>query len=173
MFLSPTQIVSKLKLKKGDRVADFGCGVGGYLALLSEAVGRTGKVFALDLNENLLERLKLEAQKYGYDNLEFGVCDLLERSFLENKSCDLVILSNLLHQVDDQVRVILEAKRVLKNEGLLLIVDWKDHFKNKKIGPHPNHFVPEEKILAILAKNNLEVLRHLPAGDYHYAFLAA
>jgi len=172
MFLSPDKIISKLKITKGDTIADFGCGSGGYLSLLSNAVGNEGKVYAIDINKDLLERLETEARKYGYDNLEFGVGNVLEESFLADKSCNLVILSNILHQVGNPVKVILESKRVLKQNGFILIVDWKDHFKNKKIGPHPDHFISEEKVLAILAKNNFEVIRHFPAGDYHYALLA-
>lgn len=171
MFLSPSQIIQRLNIKQGDIVCDFGCGSGAWLSELSKVVGNNGKVFALDINQGLLERLEKESKKYFYENIEFAVADVERKTYLENNFCDIVILSNILHQVENPINVILEAKRVLKQNGIILIIDWKDHFENKKIGPHRDHYISEEKLLAILAKNNLIIEKHLPAGDYHYALI--
>lgn len=169
MFLSPTELISRLNLKPGDKVADFGTGSGANLQALSNLVGPTGKVYALDINQPLLERLQKEAEKFFYTNIEFALSDVEQKIYLENQSCQAVILSNILFQVADPDAVIKQAKRILKSDGFLLIVDWKSSFNH--LGPHPNHVLPEEKILAILAKNNLQIKKHLPAGEFHYALL--
>jgi len=175
MFLSPAQIVTKLPLQAGQVVADFGCGSGAYLGPLSNAVGSQGKVYAFDLQKDILERLEREAEKFSYMNIEFAIVDVEDKTYLEKKSCDAIILSNILFQVANPLAVIREAKRILKPNGFLLIVDWKKNPAEKlgiKFGPHPTHVLGEEKVLAMLAKNDFSIKKHLPAGEFHYAFIA-
>jgi SAM-dependent methyltransferase len=123
MFLSPQDLVHRLPLKKGDKACDFGCGSGAYLSSLSNMVGNIGKVFAFDIHQDMIERLQREAEKYGYDNVEFAACDIEKKTYLENYSIDAVILSNILFQLENPDAVIKEVKRVLKPNGFLLVVD--------------------------------------------------
>ncbi len=55
-FSEPEQIVSQLELAKGSQVADIGTGTGFYSFAAAQAVGPNGRVFALDVQKDLLER---------------------------------------------------------------------------------------------------------------------
>ena len=175
MFLSPAQIVAKLPLQAGQVVADLGCGSGAYLGALSNAVGSQGKVYAFDIQKDILERLEREAEKFSYINIEFAVADVEDKTYLEKKSCDAVILSNILFQVENPLAVIREAQRVLKPNGFLLIVDWKKNPLEEsgiRFGPKDRHLLGEEKVLAMLVKHDFSIKKHLPAGEFHYALIA-
>ena len=170
MFLSPVQIIENLNLRKGDTVADFGCGSGAYVFAASKIVGDRGKIYAIDNHRDILEKINREAEKMNIINIDTLLADIEKKVQIESLSCDAILLSNVLGHVENFDILIEEIKRILKPDGVLLIVDWKkmDHpIINKR-----ENLIQEEKITAILAKNNFSIKKHLPAGDYHYAFIA-
>jgi ubiquinone/menaquinone biosynthesis C-methylase UbiE len=170
MFLSPAQIVENLNLKKGDVVADFGCGAGVYAFVISKLVGDRGKVYAVDIHKEILEKINHEADKMNIINIETILADLEKKVEIESYSCDCIILSNILSLVGDIDRVLEEAKRILKPDGIYLIIDWRH--TEEVLSLKRGHILKEEEITAVLAKNNIFVKKHLPAGKYHYAFTA-
>ena len=170
MFLSPVQIVENLNLRRGDTVADFGCGSGAYVFAVSKIVGDRGKVYAVDIHKEILDKINREAEKMNLINIDTLLADIEKNVQIESLSCDAILLSNVLGQIKDFNNLLSEIKRILKPGGILLVVDWKkmDHpILNKR-----ENIVPEEKIIAILAKSDFFIKKHLPAGEYHYAFIA-
>jgi ubiquinone/menaquinone biosynthesis C-methylase UbiE len=170
MFVSPVQIIESLALRKGDTVADFGCGSGAYVFAASKIVGDRGKVYAIDIHREMLEKINREADKMNIINIDTLLTSVEEKVQIENLSCDLVIISNILAEIKNIDKVLEEVKRILKPDGYLLIIDWKeiDHPLSKK----REIVIPEEKITAILAKNHFSIKKHFPAGNFHYAFIA-
>lgn len=171
MFLSPEQIIENLDLKRGDTIADFGCGAGAYVFAASKKVGDNGKVYAIDLDENILDKINREAEKMNIVNIDTILSDVEGKVQIESMSCDLIILSNVLSEIDDLENVFQEITRTLRPDGRILIVDWK-RSDNPLSKLRPN-LLDEEKVVAVLAKHDFSVKKHLPAGEYHYAFLAA
>ncbi len=171
MFISPEQIIDNLNLKQGDTVADFGCGAGAYVFAASEKVGDTGKVLAVDLDEAILEKIKRESEKKGNVNIKTILANVENVVPIENFSCDVIILSNLLSLVKNIDNILNQVKKYLKPEGYILVVDWKNSDSPLvKLRPA---ILDEEKAVAILAKNDFSVKKHFPAGEYHYAFTAS
>lgn len=73
-FSEPQKNIEQLELKPGERVADLGCGVGAYSLAAAPLVGVDGKVYAVDIQKDLLERLRQEADRQGWRNMRwFGV----------------------------------------------------------------------------------------------------
>lgn len=170
MFLSPVQIIENLDLKIGDMVADFGCGAGAYVFAASKKVGDKGRVYAVDLDENILDKINRETEKTNIINIDTILSNVEEKVQIKDTSCDLIILSNVLSEVDNLDSVLEETERVLKPDGRILVADWKKTEHSLSL-LRPN-LLDEEKIVAVLAKHNFSVKKHLPAGEYHYAFLA-
>lgn len=168
MFLSPIQIIESLALRKGDIVADFGCGSGAYVFAASSLLGDRGKVYAVDIHKQILEKIDKEAEKRNIVNIDTILANVEDKVPVESYSCDIVILSNILSELDNIDNAIQEAKRILKPDGVILIVDWKKTEHNLSLKRHA--ILEEEVITAVLAKHDLHIKKHFPAGNYHYAF---
>lgn len=169
-FLNPLDTIKQLGVKKGMIIADFGCGAGYFSIPLAKLVGGEGKVFAFDVLETALESVKGRARLEGLFNIETRRCDLEKEnsSGLENDSIDLVVMANILFQSDDKNGIIKEAHRILKNEGQVIIIDWKPE---QPMGPKADSIVSIESIKEIAQTLGLKFLNDLSIDKYHWGVI--
>lgn len=170
MFLTPDHLVRELKLKPGDRVADLGAGTGAYTIALAREVGEMGQVFAVDVHREQLHTLAGTLERQNLMNVEMLWADIEKGIPIDAYSLDAVVMSNVLFQLTDIDAAFTYIAKILKPEGMLLVVDWSD--SHGGIGPHGDHVVKEEKAQAIAQKHGFRLHTRLPAGGYHYAFIA-
>ncbi|MEX0935112.1 MAG: methyltransferase domain-containing protein [Candidatus Paceibacterota bacterium] len=171
-FSNPQGNITHLKLEPGYLVADLGAGSGHYTLAAAEAVGAGGKVYAVDIQKQLVERLKKEAMRRGYDNVEvvWGDLEAKEGSTLKSNSMNAVILSNTLFQVEDKETALSEVSRILKLGGRMLFIDWSDSFGG--LGPQPGHVISVGDARKLLESAGFEIGEEIPARDHHYGFIA-
>jgi ubiquinone/menaquinone biosynthesis C-methylase UbiE len=170
-FAHPRRNVAALGVEPGMNVADFGSGSGIYVLHIAEALEHSGRVYAIDVQRDLLQRVKNEAQRRGFKNVDVIWTDL-ERpgsSKLADQTLDLVLISNLLFQVENKAAVLSEAWRILKPTGKLAIIDWSDSFGG--MGPQKQDVVTKESALALARENGFELQREFSAGAHHYGML--
>ena len=168
--MDPPSIVASFGVEAGMRIADFGSGNGYYAVAAGVLAGRSGQVFAIDVLEDSLSQTAALAKLTGIQNVttkqcnleKFGSCDLAETS------CDLVLMSGIMHQAENRDSVIKEAYRVLKTGGRLLVVEWE---KDSPLGPERNLRVGKSEIKPLLEKYSFRPVSDLPAGSFHYALL--
>src|SRR4051812_35695798 len=124
MFTDPEKNVMEFGFIPGQKVADLGSGAGHYANALSQTLGPTGRVYAIDLNADLLARLKNNAIKEGRGNIEiiWGDIEKPHGAKLKDSAVDGAVLSNILFQLDDKKGAIEEAKRVVKPGGRIAVV---------------------------------------------------
>jgi ubiquinone/menaquinone biosynthesis C-methylase UbiE len=162
VFVSPKQVLKELKLRKDMVAADFGCGSGSWTLALAEKT-EDGKVYAIDVLEEPLSALASKAKAKGLANIETILADVEKSSKLENESCDLVLMTDLLFQTENNKSVLEEGKR----RGNILVVDWK---RDAVLGPKEGHILPEE-----IKKNagdlGLKLKKEFEAGAYHFALI--
>jgi ubiquinone/menaquinone biosynthesis C-methylase UbiE len=171
MFSEPREVIKQLFLSPDMKVADFGSGSGHYALELAEVL-REGHVYAIDVQKDLLERLKSEAKKRFLNNLEivWGDIEHLGGTKLRDGSVDAVIVANLLFQVDDKKTPLLEARRILKPSGRLLVVDWSESFGG--IGPAQNAVLTKPEAERLIREAGFEPSGELSAGAHHYGIIA-
>jgi ubiquinone/menaquinone biosynthesis C-methylase UbiE len=162
-FLNPEKILEKLNLNKKMVAADFGCGSGGWAIPLAKKVKW---VFAIDLLEESLSALRGRMKMEKLSNIDPLRANVEERTTLLSESCDLVLMTNLLFQVDDIRKVFEEAKRVLKKEGKILVVDWKE---NAEVGPEKR--VSVEKVKEVAKEAGLKLKEEFESGIYHFGLI--
>lgn len=153
-------------------VADFGAGSGHYVWPMAEAIGESGSLFAIDVQQDLLKRIHNEARRRGLKNVKIVWADLEKpkASKLADKSLDLVLVSNLLFQLEDKVAVLREAKRTLKPSGRVAVIDWSDSFSG--MGPHKKSVVTKEAGVAFLNQSGFLVAREFQSGAHHWGVIA-
>ncbi len=141
MFITPKKILEGLKLDNNLIAADFGCGSGGFSIPLAKIL-RKGKVYAIDVQKTALSSLVSN----NIPNIKAIHCDLEKGSTIRDNEVDIVILANILHQVEDIEVILKEASRVLKDNGILLIVDWNDYIDKKEVLKKAESFKLKEDI---------------------------
>jgi arsenite methyltransferase len=110
------------KLKEGDVVLDLGSGAGFDSFLAAKKVGASGKVIGVDMTEEMVNKAKSLATKYGYRNVEFRMGDI-ENLPVESESVDVVISNCVINLAPDKARVFSEAYRVLRSGGRMYVSD--------------------------------------------------
>lgn len=114
--------VALANLEKGETVLDLGSGGGIDVFLAAKAVGTKGKVIGIDMTEEMIEKARSIAKKYGYKNVEFRAGEI-ENLPLKGRSVDVVISNCVINLSPDKDRVFREAHRVLKHSGRIMISD--------------------------------------------------
>jgi ubiquinone/menaquinone biosynthesis C-methylase UbiE len=113
-------------IKEGMKVLDLGCGPGFFTLEMARLVGSSGKVLAADLQDGMLEKLKVKIQNTGLANrVEFHQCPA-DRIGLSEK-CDFILVFYMLHEVPDPGAFLREIKALLKPDGKVLIAEPKWH----------------------------------------------
>jgi len=110
------------KINCGESVLDLGSGAGFDCFLAAKKVGKTGKVIGVDMTEDMVEKARKNAKKYGFDNVEFRLGDI-EALPLENNSIDVIISNCVINLAPDKLKVFTEAYRVLKDGGRMYLSD--------------------------------------------------
>ena len=126
-------------------------------------------VYAIDIQEEPLSSLQglVKAEKLTNIRTIIGNLEEPGGSKLKDESIDFVLMVNLLFQADNKDGLLREAKRVLKQGGKLLIIDWK---KDSPFGPSIERVDPVEvKKLAI--REELTPKKEINAGKYHWGIL--
>ena len=166
-FLDPEKVLEKLDLKKKMIVADFGCGSGGWAIPLAKKIPE-GKVYAIDILEEPLSALRSRMKLEKVLNIEPKRADIEKSSRLISESCDLVLVTNLLFEAEDKMKILEEAKRVLKKGGEILVVDWDPQI-GERIGPEKK--VSPNEVKEIAQKLNLKIKEEFKAGLYHWGLI--
>lgn len=170
-FSDPQSNVLQLGLREGMRVADLGSGVGHHALFASPIVGDIGRIYAVDVQEEVLKHLYESAKTRGIKNIEtvWGNIEKQGGTTLKEQSMDAVILSNTLFQLEERSPAVLEIKRILKPGGRLLVIDWAGSYDG--MGPPPSHVVPEHVALELFITNGFHKLKDFRAGPHHYSIV--
>lgn len=171
MFSEPEHNVEQLGLAQGEVVADFGTGGGAYAIAAAKALKGTGRVYAIDVQKELLTRLENTAREERVGNISvvWGNLDQVGGSKLRDQSCDVVIASNVLFQCPNKRATLEEAKRVLRHGGRLLLIDWKGSYNN--MGPKADEVFPEAEAIKLVESLTFTLERHIDAGGFHYGLV--
>jgi len=164
-FLNPPEVLTKLRLRNNMVAADFGCGSGGWVIPLAKKL-TDGKVYAVDILEEPLSALRSKIKLEKIYNVFFIKADVEKTSRLFENSCDLILMTNLLFETEEPKKMLEEAKRVLKEDGRILIVDWKE---DSPFGPQNKISVEVTKRLAKDTGFILE--KEFEASIYHYGLI--
>ena len=171
-FSDPQKNIQQFGLIEGMKVADLGAGSAAYTIAAAAQVGTSGRVYAVEVQKELISNIKNTALKQGLSNVEviWGDIESLGGTKIKDHSIDAVIVSNVLFQAEDRQGLISEVKRILKPKGRVLVVDWKDSFGG--MGPHADHVVSEQSAKKLFEESGFSLERSIPAGDHHYGFIA-
>ena len=130
-WMKVSQIFDLARVGEGDMVADIGCHEG-YLSFhLSDAVGKGGKVYAVDVQEYRLDKLKEYIEEREVSNIRVILGDYDDPK-LPDATLDVVFIVDTYHEMDDYMEILAHIKKALKPNGKLLILEkLKDPHRGK------------------------------------------
>ena len=122
-FFDPEKILRTLTLdNEVNDVAEFGCGYGTFTISAAKVI--KGRLYALDIEPDMVRMTNEEARSRGLTNIEVVLRDFMtDGSGLPDESVDYVMLFNILH-LENPKDLLGEAKRILKKESKLGIIHW-------------------------------------------------
>ena len=170
-FSNPSQNIEQIDLQSGASVADLGTGSGFYALAAAKAVGDKGKVYAIDVQKELLEKLKREAIQRRIHNINviWGNVEKVGGTKIRDGAVDFVIAANLLFQIEHKMDFMAEIRRILKPKGKLLLIDWQDSFGG--LGPTSGHVVRENDGRALFESAGFVFEKPIRAGAHHWGVI--
>jgi ubiquinone/menaquinone biosynthesis C-methylase UbiE len=165
-------ILKKAKIKERMKVADLGCGTSGHFAFpAAKIVGPKGVVYAVDILKPSLDTIARRARQENIPNLLTVWSDLevYRATKIETESLDVCLLVNTLFHSQKRAEILREAIRMIKRNGLLLVVEWES--TSSPFGPPPDKRVKIEQLKSVCEKLGLKIVEEFSAGDFHYGVL--
>src|SRR5512133_3381584 len=120
----PDKAIALLNLAKGATVADVGAGNGYITWRLAERVGPTGKVYANDIQPEMLQVLQRNTQQRKLKNVE-TVLGTYDDPKLPTNALDLVILVDVYHEFSEPQRMLRRIRESLKSDGRLVLLEYR------------------------------------------------
>ena len=158
-YQKPDQVVDTLGLKPGMAVADLGAGSGYFTRRFVKAVTDTGKVYAIDVEQEMLAYTKASIERLPIpSNVEFILASS-DNPKLPPNSVDLIFVCNVYHHLEDRDRYFAAVKPALKAGGRIAIVDFYHDKRSGDVGFPRRHLVARETVVEEMRRAGYRLLR--------------
>ncbi len=144
------RIIAALEINPGDSVADIGAGSGLFSRKFASAVAQSGKVYAVDINSELLEHIDNTSIKSGIHNIQTVLAGEKDPKLPEK--VNLIFICDVLHYIDDQEKYINTASGYLNAHGRIAIISFKENWP-----PMANKF-NEDDVAIWMKKSGLDLM---------------
>jgi ubiquinone/menaquinone biosynthesis C-methylase UbiE len=129
---SPTLMRQELQVKPGMTICDMGCGNGFHTLPLAKEVGEAGKIYAVDVQPEMIEMLKQNLDVKGVKNV------------VPADTCDLILLVDVYHEFSHPVEMLAAMRKALKPDGQLVLVEFRA--EDKMVPIKPEHKMSKAQI---------------------------
>ena len=169
-ILPPEETLQKLNLSPGDIMADIGCGTGYFCLPAAQIVGSAGKVYALDISEVMLAKVRERVNKDRLANIE--IIKVEEKDFkLINESITYGLACFVIHEADSTVGFLQEFKRILKINGKAVIIEWEK--KASDLGPPVTDRLAKQDLMSLMLQVGFSHINLVALTDEFYAVIAS
>lgn len=149
---APNALLDALKLKPGNTVADIGAGSGYFTVRLARRVGQQGKVFAVDIQQEMLDLLRKRLQRQKVENVTLVKGTMSDPKLPEN-STDLILLVDVYHEFSHPWEMTTGMVRALKPGGRLVLVEYR--LEDPDVPIKLVHKMSEKQVLKEMAAHPL------------------
>lgn len=155
-----------LAVSSGQAVCDLGCGNGYHTLPLARAVGPGGRIFAVDLQPQMLELLRVRSAREDLTNLEF-VTATVDDPRLPPASCDLVLLVDVYHELSHPVRVMAAVRRALRPGGRVVLVEFRA--EDETVPIKPEHTMSKAQVVLEMASHGFVMREEFDGLPWQHA----
>ena len=134
LIQSPRKIIGPY-LSTGDTAIDLGCGPGFFTMTMAELVGSSGRVIAVDLQEEMLAKVRSKLSNPKYQSMMASItlhqCSEHEIGLDESSKADFILACYMVHETPDHYRFFQQVKRLLKSTSTFLVIEPPFHVSKK------------------------------------------
>lgn len=148
-------MMKMLKLKEGQTICDLGAGNGFYTLPMAREVGEKGKVYAVEIQPEMLRFLKKRATAQKVENIEYVLGTLIDPK-LPEASQDMILLVDVYHEFSHPVHMLEAIHKALKPDGKLVLVEFRA--EDPKVPIKPEHKMSKKQVTAELTANGFKLV---------------
>lgn len=161
----PEAVIHSLGIRLGDDVADLGAGSGYFTVRLAEVVGPTGKVYAVDLDPQMLEYVERRAKEEQLENIQTILVEPNDPK-LGSASVDLIFICNTLHHISDRDKYYPLLAQALKPGGRLVDIDFEK--RASPVGPSLEMRIAKKDVIKEIEAAGLHLIKEFDFLKYQY-----
>jgi predicted methyltransferase len=159
----PVEVFAALGVKPGQRIADLGSGFGYFTFRLAAQVGAEGKVYAVDIDEKAVQKVRDRAEREKLTQVE-AILGASADPHLPN-DLDAVLIVDTYHEFREFDQTIQAVLRALKPGGRLVIIDGEGPAGRPRTEYHRLHVIPAELVQTEVTRNGF-VFKESRPGFY-------
>ena len=164
----PALLLPALKLKPGNTVADIGAGTGYYTRRLAKAVGEKGVVFAVEIQQEMLDDLTNKMAELKINNVK-PILGTITDPHLPAESVDLIFMVDVYHEFDHPFEMVQAMTRSLKPGGRMVFVEFRG--EDRKVPIKAVHKMTEAQVRKEMAVHPLQFLETNEVLPWQHIFI--
>ena len=151
-----TESYRQLLLSPGMVVCDMGCGNGYWSLPMAQDVGPDGKVLAVDIQPEMLDKLRARAAKKNIDNVEPILGDVDDPNLPKGK-VDLLLMVDVYHEFSHPESMLWGIRRSLKPKGVVALLEYRE--EDPEVPIKPLHKMSKIQIMKEYKANGFKLVR--------------
>jgi ubiquinone/menaquinone biosynthesis C-methylase UbiE len=163
-YQKPQEVMEALALKPGESVADIGAGSGYFTLRLAHHVGPTGRVYAVDINKEMLAHLEKRVRELKVTNVTPILAPPNDPRLPE--PVDRFVIVDVWHHIEDQTGYLAAMKKQLKGGGQVVMIDFQK--RELPVGPPMDMKIAREDLLKQMQANGFELAKEHTFLPYQY-----
>ena len=146
----------QLQLKEGMTVCDLGCGNGYWTLPMARDVGSTGRVLAVDIQPEMLQKLRERSAQFNYTHIEPIRSTVSDPKLPENE-VDLLLMVDVYHEFSHPESMLWGIRRSLKPNGVVALLEYRE--EDPRVPIKPLHKMSKNQILKEYQENGFKLVR--------------
>ena len=169
-YQKPHEVLMALAIKPGEAIADIGAGSGYFTFRLAHHVGDKGKIYAVDVNPEMIVHLNRRIRELKAMNVTAILADP-DDPLLADNSVDRFFFSDSWHHIENQTKYLSAIKKMLRPSGEIIMIDF--HKKELPVGPPMQLKIAREDLIRQLESNGFRLTKEHTFLPYQYFLIFA
>ena len=164
-YQKPHEVIMSLDIKEGETIADIGAGSGYFTFRLARHVGDTGRVYAVDINPEMIIYMNRRIRDLKLKNIETMLA-VPDDPFLMEGSIDRFFICDTWHHIEDQTKYLALLKTMLKPGGQVIMIEFQK--KELPVGPPVDMKIAREDLVRQLETSGFRLAKEFTFLPYQY-----
>jgi arsenite methyltransferase len=164
-YQKPHEVIMALNLREGEIVADIGAGSGYFALRLAHHVGDKGRVYAVDINPDMIIYMNHHIRDMQLKNIE-TILAVPDDPLLMDASIDRFFICDTWHHIENKTKYLALMKKMLRPGGQVIMIEF--HKRELPVGPPVGMKIAREDLLRQMETNGFKLVKEHTFLPYQY-----